>query len=213
VNTDNYDSLKHLLDQHFSITLQESLVDGLEMYHDLLSTWNTSTKLLSSSDIRTRLWEHTLDSLSLLPYLPVADQSDFHYVDVGSGGGLPAIPVLLASNGIHAILFERHQKKATFLQHAVRRLNIENVTIIENTFESTALPSDPRIITCRAVERPESVSSEILAGLMTDDTFLCQLDISRVSTPEGIRVERIDDELGRQGLRRADLHRITRLPD
>ncbi len=188
-------------------------MERLEMYHELLSTWNTSTKLLSSNDIRTRLWEHTLDSLSLLPYLPVADQSDFLYVDVGSGGGFPAIPILLASNDINAILFERHQKKATFLQHAIRRLNIENVTIMEDSFVSIALPDYRRIITCRAVERPESVSEEIHKGLMPGDTFLCQLDISRVSTSEGIRVECVDDELGRQGLRRADLHKITRLPD
>jgi 16S rRNA (guanine(527)-N(7))-methyltransferase RsmG len=212
VNIDKYDKISNVLNQHFSLDLPESLPEKLMAYHELLSTWNSSAKLLSPTDVRTRLWDHTADSLSLLPYFPDGHLSSLQYVDIGSGGGYPAIPLLLALPRVSTTLVERHQKKATFLNHVIRRLGIERVDVSEDTFAAETLPSGPRIITCRAIEKPESVVPGILASLAPGDVFLCQLDISRVNASGKFCVRRIDDELDRQGLRRGSLHIIERVP-
>jgi len=96
MNIANYSKYKNILDEHFSITLPDSMLDQLSLYHELLSTWNTSAKLLSVTDVESRLWDHTYDSLSLLPYFPKNEMPSVNYVDIGTGGGFPAIPLMLA---------------------------------------------------------------------------------------------------------------------
>ena len=210
MNITNYTKYKILLKEHFSITLPELMLDQLSLYHELLSTWNTSAKLLSATDVESRLWDHTYDSLSLLPYFPKNEISSMNYVDIGTGGGFPAIPLILAIQGIQTTLIERNQKKAGFLEHVIKRLHIKNVNLCETSLEMAVLPPSPRIVTSRAVEKPELISAHIITELTPDDIYLCQLDKTRVSISKNIECKKVQDSLDDTGFRRGALQRITR---
>lgn len=96
--------------------VEESLAARLDDYRALLLDANRRTSLTGAKTPEA-LAPHFLDSLTLVPF--VVDP----LVDIGSGGGLPAIPLALAT-GVRATLVEATAKKTRFLEGALRRLGI-----------------------------------------------------------------------------------------
>ena len=96
----------------------------LDRFVDLLLTWQAKTNLVAPSTL-PQLWtRHVADSLQLLPLAPPEVKV---WVDFGSGGGFPAIPVacvLAERPGSQVHLVESNNKKAAFLREAVRALNL-----------------------------------------------------------------------------------------
>jgi 16S rRNA (guanine527-N7)-methyltransferase len=91
----------------------------LELYVDLLLKWQLTTNLIAPSTIPTVWTRHVADSLQLLDLAPDAKV----WVDFGSGGGFPAIPVacaLASRPGAIVHLVESNGKKAAFLREAIR---------------------------------------------------------------------------------------------
>ena len=78
--------------------------------------------------------KHILDSLSLLPHL--AEEQVSHVIDVGSGGGLPGIPLAITMPNVTFLLVESTKKKAKFLSEVSRKLKLENVTVIAERAEN-----------------------------------------------------------------------------
>jgi len=101
---------------------RETLV-RLEAYVDLLLRWQQTTNLISPTTI-PQLWtRHIADSLQLLDLVPEATT----WVDLGSGGGFPAIPVacvLADKPGAKIHLVESNGKKAAFLREAIRATRV-----------------------------------------------------------------------------------------
>ncbi|MEM8768191.1 MAG: 16S rRNA (guanine(527)-N(7))-methyltransferase RsmG [Pseudomonadota bacterium] len=97
---------------------------ALERYAELLERWNTRFNLVSRKDIN-RLWpRHILDSLSLSPFLGHAAVA----VDLGTGAGLPGVPLAIAHSTVQWHLLDRNERKIRFLELVVRELGLENVT-------------------------------------------------------------------------------------
>jgi len=119
--------------------------ERLHTYAALLTRWNPTINLVSKSDI-SDLWNrHILDSLQLLALLP-ADFS--HAIDLGSGGGLPAIVLAIAS-GRPFHLVESDARKSAFLREAARE-TAAPVTIHCTRIETLSLPPAP-VVTARAL--------------------------------------------------------------
>ena len=94
-------------------------------YLGLLSKWNRVYNLTSVRDENLMVTQHLLDSLSVLPHLgKVATLAD-----IGSGAGLPGIPLAIARPEMAVALVESNQKKSSFLQQAKIELKLENVSI------------------------------------------------------------------------------------
>jgi 16S rRNA (guanine527-N7)-methyltransferase len=91
----------------------------LEKFVDLLFQWQAKTNLVAAAEL-PRIWtRHISDSLQLLPLVPDAES----WVDFGSGGGFPAIPIACAladMAGVKVHLVESNGKKAAFLREAIR---------------------------------------------------------------------------------------------
>lgn len=95
----------------------------LESFSALLRKWNAVQNLVSR-ETEGALWSrHVLDSLQVLPLLQSNDAS---FLDVGSGGGLPAIPLAIALKGgaAHFTLVEPIGKKVAFLRQVIRELGL-----------------------------------------------------------------------------------------
>ena len=107
------------------ITLPEGAVDRLAQYLRLLEKWNRVHNLTAIREPGQMVTLHILDSLSVLPHVASAHT----LVDVGTGAGLPGIPLALARPNLRVTLLDSSHKKATFLEQARMELRLENVAV------------------------------------------------------------------------------------
>jgi 16S rRNA (guanine527-N7)-methyltransferase len=105
----------------------------IERFAGLLLERNASVNL-TAARTREAIFEHVCDSLSLAPYLSEP------FVDVGSGGGFPAIPVAIAT-GFRGVLIEAVAKKARFLEEIVRELDLSLEVRILRAEDAGRIPS------------------------------------------------------------------------
>jgi len=97
----------------------------LLQYIALLHKWNRVYNLTAVREPEKMVPQHILDSLAVLPYIEGA-----RLVDVGSGAGLPGIPLALARPQLQVTLLDSNHKKTVFLQQAVIDLQLTNVTVV-----------------------------------------------------------------------------------
>jgi 16S rRNA (guanine527-N7)-methyltransferase len=89
---------------------------------------------------------HLLDSLTVLPHL-----RGERIVDLGSGAGLPGIPLAIADPDRHFILVESNGKKVRFMRHAISQLGLPRVEVVQGRAESAQLAQPPDTVVARAV--------------------------------------------------------------
>lgn len=106
------------------IDLPDIAQQQLLAFRDLLLKWNKTYNLTALRDPAQAISHHLLDSLAILPYV-----NDGALLDVGSGGGLPGIPLAIARPQLSVRMVDTVQKKATFLQQAAIQLGLKNVAV------------------------------------------------------------------------------------
>ncbi len=106
------------------ITLPDEAQRKLLAFRDLLLKWNKTYNLTALRDPAQAISHHLLDSLAILPYVGAGP-----LLDVGSGGGLPGIPLAISKPERSVSMVDTVQKKTTFLQQAVIELGLKNVTV------------------------------------------------------------------------------------
>jgi len=131
----------------FNLDLSSETVTQLAKYYSLLTRWNDRLHLVAPCAPEEFAVRHVLESLLLLKRLP----SNATVADVGSGGGLPIIPCLIARPDLEATLIESSQKKVVFLREALTRLGLRAV-VVASPFED--VPAPPvSFVTCRALDQ------------------------------------------------------------
>jgi len=131
----------------FGLDLPPETVTQLAEYYSLLTRWNDRLHLVAPCAPEEFAVRHVLESLLVLKYLP----SRATVADIGSGGGLPIIPGLIARPDLEATLIESSQKKVVFLRETLNRLGLR-ATIVARPFEDTPAPL-VSFITCRALDQ------------------------------------------------------------
>lgn len=104
-------------------------------YVALLVKWNRTYNLTAIRDPLAMVAHHLLDSLAVLPHLPLSAERG-RLADAGSGAGLPGIPLAVARPHWQVVLAESSQKKAAFLRQAAIELKLPNVEVHEGRVES-----------------------------------------------------------------------------
>ena len=99
----------------------------LSQYIALLDKWNRTHNLTAIRDPEQMVTHHLLDSLAVLAHLP--KQARLRVLDIGSGGGLPGIPLAIAKPDWHVVLLDSNHKKAVFLRQAIIELGLTNVEV------------------------------------------------------------------------------------
>lgn len=110
-----------------------------------LESWSGTYNLTAVRQPEAMVVRHLLDSLAAAPYL----HGD-SFADVGSGAGLPGIPLALARPNKRAVLVESNGKKAAFMRHAVRTLGLGTVEVVQSRSEAYAPGSRFGTVICRA---------------------------------------------------------------
>lgn len=118
-------------------------LDALLNYLDLLVRWNATYNLTAVRDPRQMVTQHLLDSLAVMPLVRGA-----RIADIGSGAGLPGIPLAILAPHWQITLVDANGKKTRFLREAARVLRLGNVRIQTCRVESLAGEYDT--ITARA---------------------------------------------------------------
>jgi len=117
-------------------------------YIAVLKKWSAKTNLIAKNASDPEIVEHFLDSLALLPLLPVAAS----LIDVGSGAGFPGLVLAAVRLELTVNLIEPRQKRAAFLRQVTRSLSLPHVACHECRLEDIAVKSLPcRYIVSRAV--------------------------------------------------------------
>jgi 16S rRNA (guanine527-N7)-methyltransferase len=128
-----------------ALTLPNSAFEQLENYLHLLMKWNRVYNLTAIRDEAKLVSHHLLDSLAVVAHLPAGN-----LLDVGSGAGLPGIPIAISCPGRAVTLIDSNSKKGTFLKQAVTELDLRTVRVVTERVE-TFRPSDLfRIVISRA---------------------------------------------------------------
>jgi 16S rRNA (guanine527-N7)-methyltransferase len=99
-------------------------------YLALLGKWNKTYNLTAIHEPERMLTHHLLDSLAVLPYI-TAD----HLLDVGSGAGLPGIPLAIVRPELRVTLIDASHKKCSFMQQAAIDLRLNNITVVHGRVE------------------------------------------------------------------------------
>ncbi|HOX71493.1 MAG: 16S rRNA (guanine(527)-N(7))-methyltransferase RsmG [Dokdonella sp.] len=113
------------------LELDASTIEQLLDYVDLLVRWNAAYNLTAVRDAGEMVTRHLLDSLAVLPF--VAGRS---LVDLGTGAGLPGIPLALARPDLEVCLVDSNGKKTRFLREAVRQLRLKRTRVEESRVEA-----------------------------------------------------------------------------
>ena len=131
------------------VPLSETQAGKLLDYLDLLQKWNKAYNLTAVRERPAMLTQHLLDSLSIVPHLPPGD-----LLDVGSGGGLPGIPLAILQPERSITLIDTVGKKVAFLKQATMTLGLKNLTAVSDRIESWVPPEKQAagfaLITARA---------------------------------------------------------------
>ena len=109
------------------LDLSAGQLDRLERFAELLAERAIPLGLVAKGDSNRILERHVLDSLRAVPVL--LDAGADHVLDLGSGAGLPGIPVAVAAPAVRVTLAESRSRRAAFLELAVRELNLGNADI------------------------------------------------------------------------------------
>ena len=129
-----------------ALDLAPSLSEPLLAYLALLDRWNRTYNLTAIRDPGEMVAKHLLDSLAMHPFAATGTLAD-----LGTGPGLPGIPLAIASPQLQVTLVESNGKKARFLREAVRTLQLSNARVAESRIEALGLPAAFDAITARAL--------------------------------------------------------------
>lgn len=113
-----------------SIELDADRQQQLIQYLELISKWNRHFNLTAIRDINEMLPLHVLDSLTVLPYL-----RGEKVLDVGTGAGLPGIPLAISRPELHVTLLDSNGKKTRFLTQVKIELGLNNVDVVKERIE------------------------------------------------------------------------------
>ena len=134
------ESLLALEIQELGLNLSEANIADLELFLQEMGRWNQVHNLTAIEDESDSIRLHLIDSITVLPVLrQFLKSSNPKIADLGSGGGLPAIPIAIVEPEWRLSLIEAVKKKAAFLQHVRGKLKLKNIEILSERVEYVAV--------------------------------------------------------------------------
>lgn len=145
-----------------NLALSEKQRNKLLAYKELLLRWNLTYNLVSRNDSHRIIERHILDSLSVLRHI-----KGKYIADIGSGAGLPGIPLSIALKEKEFTIVDRSLRKVRFLRHAVLSLKLENVGVESWNLDGSH-PRDKTDASGRHGQTPVVEFDTVVARAMSD---------------------------------------------
>ena len=153
---------------NLGVELSAAQATQMSAYGDMVVKWNRTMNLVSRQDIDRFYQRHILDSLSGVPLLRGGQ-----LMDVGSGAGLPGVPLAIACPTMAVTLNERMAKRCRFLHQVVTQLQLGNVAIAESDVGAVAGLFDT--VTARAVDDAQAIWQKVKDKLTPNGQLLVYL--------------------------------------
>jgi len=167
---------------------RQKLVD----YVLLLQKWNRVYNLTAVRHPELMIGRHLLDSLSILPWLPSGEFSasaallknctEYDVLDVGSGAGLPVLPLSIVAPSLRFVSVESSGKKTRFQQQAVQELDVGNVHIVSSRIEAVACTANT--IVSRAFTAPADFLNTVKPFCVNGSTVIIMLGLKKMLPAE-----------------------------
>ncbi|MBC8519434.1 MAG: 16S rRNA (guanine(527)-N(7))-methyltransferase RsmG [Gammaproteobacteria bacterium] len=116
--------------EEMGVDLTASDQQQIERYLQLLTRWNRVYNLTAIRDPAKMVTHHILDSFSVIPFL-----SGKRIVDLGSGAGLPGIPIAIMHPDMEVVMVDSNIKKSRFIQQAILELGLSNASVVHSRVE------------------------------------------------------------------------------
>ena len=107
---------------NLGLSLSEEQLGDFDRFAEMLAFWNEKINLTAITDPTGMVYKHFADSLTVLAAVYMPQGASF--VDVGTGGGFPGLPLLIARRDLHGVLLDSTQKKLMFVDRAINGLNL-----------------------------------------------------------------------------------------
>ena len=175
------------------LTLQQTQHDQLIEYLYLLEKWSQVYNLTAIRDLRKMLSYHLLDSLSILPALENCRKA----LDVGSGAGLPGIPLAITMPEAIWVMLDSNARKTRFIRQAIAHCGLKNAQVVQSRVEDYHSPDSLDFIVSRAyaslAEFCDSVTHLLTPGtrLLTMKTGLRQKEMQQLDSNRFVFEEEI----------------------
>lgn len=183
--------------QNIGLKEQQQLIQFVE----LMLKWNKVYNLTSIRQAEEMITLHLLDSLVMLPFFsPQSSENTITKVlDVGTGGGIPGIPLAICLPEINFVLLDARGKKIRFIQTAIAQLGLKNVTAIHARVEDHQLADEEKFscIISRAFASLDDMLNYCQHLMAQQGRFFAmkgQIPEEEIAQlPEGFRIEAIDE--------------------
>ena len=159
------------------VALSEPQISNLLAYIREFDKWNKAYNLSAIRDIRQMVARHLLDSLSVVPYFLENKHSTENVIDVGTGGGLPGIPLAIMFPEKKFTLLDSAGKKTRFLFHVKTLLKLENVSVENRRVEEFQPVKKFNTVISRAFASLQDMTEGCSHLLETDGVFLAMKGI------------------------------------
>jgi len=188
--------------QSIQLSLSNQEIAALELYAAELKKWNSKVNLTAITKDKEIAVKHFLDSLTLAAYIKEGDR----LLDIGSGAGLPVIPLKIVLPEVPMVSVDAVSKKIHFQRHVIRVLNLRNIEAVHARIED--LHKTHRhsfsVITSRAFTRLDRFVS-LAAPLLSDGGVLIAM---KGEQADG-EIAASDDVVNAEGFTVASIHRYS----
>ena len=175
-------------------------------YLDLLVRWGRVYNLTAIRDPLRMVGHHLLDSLAVLPYLDEVTVEGARVLDMGSGAGLPGVPLALLRPGVRFTLNDAVGKKAAFMRQVATELGLANVSVEHGRIQTLAQRRWSVVLARALAPLPELVSLAgprltpggcllALKGTLPESEYVAAMTVTEVVVPfvDGTRqIARVD---------------------
>lgn len=161
-----YENLTNL-----GINLTQEQKEIFNKYISLFLKYNENINLISNNDTKVLYEKHIYDSLALNLFLRTINKK-IKLLDIGTGGGFPALPLAIAFNEINITCIDSINKKINFIKSAVEELNIKNLKPVCSRIEDLKAKNEFDIVTSRAMADLREILEYAIPFLKTNGYFI-----------------------------------------
>lgn len=162
--------MKNLFD-NYKIEITEETLIKLEKYYNILIEYNNYFNITAITEKKEVFIKHFIDSLLAKDFF-----IEGNLIDIGSGGGFPAIPLKIYNDNLNVTLVEATGKKCEFLKEVIKQLDLKNIKVINTRAEDLANKEEFRekfdYVTARAVARLNILSEFCLPFIKKGGNFI-----------------------------------------